>query len=97
MKNRSPFARLAHNYAERGFSPLPIGPDSKVPGFRTGHMNKWQRYCDKPADYRQIESWNRYEPEAGIGIACGYNDLVAVDVDNLSGSSRSVRRHPSAH
>ena len=83
MDYDSPFARLAHRYAERGFSPVPIGPHSKVPGFRTRHMNKWQLYCETAADHRQIDSWIRREPEAGIGLACGYNDLVAVDVDNV--------------
>jgi hypothetical protein len=45
-------------------------------------MHGWQKYCEKAAEARQIESWNRYEPDAGIGLACGYNDLVGVDVDD---------------
>jgi hypothetical protein len=88
----TPFARLALSYAERGFSPLPIGPNSKVPGFRTGHLHKWEQFCDVAADARQIASWGRCEPEAGIGLACGFNDLVAVDVDNVKacGAVREV-------
>lgn len=78
-----PFARIALAYAERGFSPIPIGPHSKVPGFRTGHLHKWERFCDAAADAHQIESWARYEPNAGIGLACGFNDFIAVDVDNV--------------
>jgi bifunctional DNA primase/polymerase-like protein len=81
--SNSPFSRLAHRYAEHGFSPLPIRPGSKVPCFRSGHMKKWQQYCEKAADHRQIESWIRYEPESGLGLACGFNDLIGVDVDGV--------------
>jgi hypothetical protein len=45
-------------------------------------MTKWQRFCESPMSAAEIERIIREDPECGIGLACGFNGLVAVDIDN---------------
>ena len=102
---KGPFARLAFNYLERGFSPLPIaapyepmGIKGKEPGYFSRavghplHMSKWQRFCEKPMTPDEIERIIRQDPMCGIGLACGFNDVVGMDVDNTKayGAIREV-------
>jgi hypothetical protein len=95
MDSNSPFARLAHSYAERGFSPLPIAEPyeplrikGKEPGYYSpsiGHpirMSKWERLCMKPLSAHEIDRIIRDDPECGLGLAMGLNDVAGVDVDD---------------
>ncbi|MGY4428951.1 hypothetical protein ACVWWO_001428 [Bradyrhizobium sp. F1.13.1] len=96
----SPFALTAPALIECGYSPLPIAPwgerdwspKGKEPGRlevgRDGEpewyrLKNWQVFCERQAHPKIIEHWSRW-PEAGIGLACGFGGLVAVDVDDDS-------------
>jgi hypothetical protein len=67
----SSFEKLVDN----GFSPIPILSGTKRPP-----MNDWSRYCDSPGTAADIDKWVKW-PAGGMGVACGYNGLVAVDFD----------------
>jgi Bifunctional DNA primase/polymerase, N-terminal len=87
MAMSGPFASKAQDYAERGFSPLPILRGRKVPGYGgPGHpgipMQEWSIHCETPLSPAEIERIARMDPNCGIGLACGYRDLVGVDVDD---------------
>jgi hypothetical protein len=89
-----PFASKAQDYASRGFSPLPIlrkELDPRGKGKRPGYsgfsdfavpMSKWQGYCEAVMTPTEIGRISRMDPDAGLGLACGFNGLVAVDVDD---------------
>ncbi|ABD08007.1 hypothetical protein RPB_3311 [Rhodopseudomonas palustris HaA2] len=90
---RDVFDRLIAN----GCSPLPIGPRSADPRGPQGksparirsnargepiwfHFKKWETFCDRQP-HRFAFTAELRDPECGIGIACGFNNLVAVDID----------------
>ncbi|MGO9544172.1 MAG: bifunctional DNA primase/polymerase [Rhodomicrobium sp.] len=90
----SPIGQAA-SYALRGFSPIPICRPyeplkikGKEPGYfapNVGHMLRltgWERFCVKPASAEEMARWLRDDPEAGLGLACGYGGLVGLDVDD---------------
>ena len=91
MKNlRSRYAETAARYIEGGYSPIPIMPGSKRPGLQyrgeDRGLGRWQRFCDTPADARQIEAWSDEHTVAGVGIALGgANNVVAIDIDVAPG------------
>jgi hypothetical protein len=45
-------------------------------------MSKWEQYCERAPHDWELARWIRYQPDAGIGLPCGFNGLVAIDVDN---------------
>jgi len=45
-------------------------------------MTGWPRLCESPMSANEIERIIRDDPDCGIGLALGCNDLVAVDVDS---------------
>jgi hypothetical protein len=67
------FSENAPAILENGCSPLPITPGHKYP---VG-MNGWSRLCAEPLTLQQIDIYRDY----GIGVACGYNALIAIDID----------------
>ncbi|MTW16620.1 hypothetical protein GJ689_10425 [Rhodoplanes serenus] len=81
----SPFARFAPRLIAHGYNPLTIEPGKKSPG---GYdradgwrpMWKWSEWCNKPIPENILRGWSAW-PDAGIGVACGFNGLVAVDID----------------
>ena len=90
----SPIAQAA-NYAARGFSPIPICRPfeplkikGKEPGYfapNVGHMLRltgWERFCVKPASVGEMARWVRDDPQAGLGLACGYGGLIGMDIDD---------------
>lgn len=77
-----PIKDWAFSYRVRGFSPIPIVRGSKVPGYNGAPMKNWTRFCENAASTAEITTWAYMDPQAGIGLACGYNGLVAIDVDN---------------
>ncbi|WP_425991081.1 bifunctional DNA primase/polymerase [Afipia sp. DC4300-2b1] len=96
----SPFARSALDLRQRGYSPLPIGvagecewnPSGKEPGrldlSRNGEpewyrFKGWNAFCKRQAHPATIAYWSTWA-DAGVGIACGYGGLVAVDIDDDS-------------
>jgi hypothetical protein len=76
------FAALAFRYRNRGFSPIPIMPGTKRPGYARKGMDEWQRYCKEALDPQAIAGILLMDPYAGIGLAMGFNDVIGIDVDD---------------
>ncbi|MCL8489212.1 bifunctional DNA primase/polymerase [Bradyrhizobium denitrificans] len=93
----SAFATAAPALIVGGYSPLPIAPagdnawspKGKEPGLelRSGgnaewiRMRSWQIFCARQPHAKTIAVWSKY-PDAGVGVACGFGGLVAVDIDD---------------
>ena len=77
----SPFRDLAEAYIQAGFSPIPIKAGTKKPGCRGWDGGGWARYCKNHATGDFLAKWFR-DPCAGIGLCCGYNGLIGLDVDD---------------
>ncbi len=75
------FVRWAASYAARGFSPLPILAATKRPGAVGHDLRHWAQYCVDAADETQLAAWAQ-DKTAGLGLACGFNGLIAIDVDD---------------
>ncbi len=75
---------LAPSYIVRGFSPLPLCAKG-IPGYCGVPMSQWTRYCLQPATTMEFTRWASMDPGAGIALACGFNGLVAIDVDHVDG------------
>lgn len=80
----SPFAEYAHYLLARGYSPLPIKPGTKRPV-----LNGWAAHCKTPLTDVDIERIAR-QGNYGIALACGYNNLVAIDVDTSDADVEEV-------
>ncbi|WP_300440334.1 bifunctional DNA primase/polymerase [uncultured Mameliella sp.] len=82
MLANSPYAARAGNLREAGYSPMPVGPGTKVPGkYGAGEwrpLSGWQKYCDGPAPEFVHDTWERW-PDAGICIAHG--GVIGLDLD----------------
>lgn len=78
----SPFALTAPALIERGYSPLPILPPDapKAGAGKAPALSSWQRYCNEAPTSFFVAGYSR-APALGIGIATGFRDLVAVDID----------------
>ena len=75
------FARLVAT----GYSPVPIIPGEKRPGYRESSgkvrgARDWTKYCERAATNIEARIWA--ERSAGVGIACGYNCVIALDIDS---------------
>ncbi len=71
-----PFSKHANTLLLNGYSPLTILPGTKRPTEK-----EWSERCETPLDVQGIERLCREFPKAGVGVACGYGGLVAIDVD----------------
>ncbi len=97
----SPIAKAA-SYAMRGFSPIPILKGKKVPGYASwGNaipMTGWDRFCKKQPTLAEMASWLADDPEAGLGLACGYGGVFPLDVDDSRafGACKEVLGHLKA-
>jgi KaiC/GvpD/RAD55 family RecA-like ATPase len=74
-REKSPYARVGAKLVEQGFSAIPILAGTKRPP-----MNDWSRFCDRPPTELESNVWSNM-PNAGVGIACGFNGIVALDFD----------------
>lgn len=97
--SKSALALSAPALAARGYSPLPIAPAGdddwaprgKEPGaldVRGGEpvwrrLKKWDVFCERQAHPKIIAHWAAWS-DAGVGLACGFGGLVAVDIDDDS-------------
>jgi hypothetical protein len=110
MNDYSPI-RQAGSYALRGFSPIPIcrpcsitGTKGKEPGYfspKNGcqiRLTGWDRFCLAPANAGEQARWIEADPQAGLGLACGYDGLFPLDVDDSRavGAVREVVGHLKA-
>jgi KaiC/GvpD/RAD55 family RecA-like ATPase len=72
----------ALQYAQRGWSVIPLHPRGKKPMLST-----WRDYQQKPADEALIRSWWTACPEANIALLTGrVSGLVVVDFDGYDGN-----------
>lgn len=71
-----PFRDTAFRLIEAGHSPVPIVPGTKRPA-----LAGWQRLCNAPLSPDEIERIARSPIAYGVGVALGFNGLVAIDVD----------------
>jgi hypothetical protein len=77
-ENTSAFARVGAKLVDQGFSPIPILSGTKRPPF-----NDWSRYCDRSATEIELGVWTKHD--YGIGVACGFGGLCAIDIDTDDG------------
>ena len=85
-QNDSPYARVGANLIDQGYAAIPCRPGFKVPGVYgpfKGWANQmdWTQFCDRLPTDAEIEKWSKW-PDAGVCIALGFNDVVAVDIDS---------------
>lgn len=73
---KGPFAENAARLVAAGHSPLPILPGTKRPA-----LAGWQRLCDLPLSLDEIERFARSPIPYGVGLALGFNGLIAIDID----------------
>lgn len=72
------FAQVAPALVAGCYSPLPILPDTKRPA-----LSGWEKYCNEAPAVTFVAGYSR-APAMGIGIACGFGGLIAVDLDDDS-------------
>ncbi|MCK1273806.1 bifunctional DNA primase/polymerase [Bradyrhizobium sp. 61] len=79
----SPFTQAGPGLYENGYSPIPIMPNSKLPGTYADESwkaaNGWNDYCTTRPRQLQINYWSKW-PNAGVGVACGLG-LICIDID----------------
>jgi hypothetical protein len=80
------YGTIGLKLVDSGYSAIPIEPGTKRPGrFSRGQWSgehDWQRFCDRLPTEIETNLWSRNYSGAGIGIALGYNQVVAVDIDS---------------
>lgn len=70
--------RAALKYLKKGFSIIPVHPETKVPLLQT-----WQPYRTRRAKRHELTSWWATWPEAVPAVICGaISNLVVIDVDH---------------
>jgi len=73
--------QAALDYADRGWSVLPLLPNKKDP-----HFDLCQRaYLSATTDQELINFWFNYDEKINIGIACYQSGLVVFDIDYRNG------------
>ena len=79
----SPYALLGPRLVEMGYSAVPITPGTKQPGTLRGAVMGWRTRFNKklPSEF-EVTSWAN-EPDAGVGLVCGFNGVVAIDIDTV--------------
>ncbi len=78
MQNKHPrFSDLALDYIAKGYSVIPIKPNSKAPYI------KWSEYQKRLPTPEEINKWAAQYPDAGIAVICGkVSDIIAIDIDD---------------
>ena len=77
LKKSGVFSDNAPILLANGFSPVPIAPGTKYPG----GIEKWSALCEEPLTLQDIQGSALVYSAYGIGVACGYNNLIAIDID----------------
>jgi hypothetical protein len=72
------FAQVAPALVAGCYSPLPILPGTKRPA-----LSGWEKYCNEAPAVTFVAGYSR-APAMGVGIACGFGGLIAVDLDDDS-------------
>jgi hypothetical protein len=68
------FFKFGIKTRDNGYSPLPIKGGTKQPA-----LLAWSDRCVKPMSDAELRLSNR--PGVGLGVACGYNNLIILDID----------------
>lgn len=71
-----PFREAALPLLAAGYSPIPIVPGTKRPA-----LAGWQRLCEAPLSPREIRRFAQSPIAYGVGVALGFDGLVAIDID----------------
>ncbi len=75
MKNENQNLIAALQYADLGWSVIPIGKDKKA-------LIKWEVYQRTRATKKEIEAWFTRYPDANVGIVTGaISGIVVIDID----------------
>ena len=81
----SPYAQVGPKLVDQGFSAIPCRPGFKIPGVYRGgewfNETDWTRFCERLPTHIETDIWSKW-PDAGVCIALGFNDVVAVDIDS---------------
>lgn len=73
----SPYASIASDYRERGYSVIPLAPGTKSPT-----ITAWSRYCAVQPEHQDHLAWMGWK-DANIGLCLGSaSNLVAIDLDD---------------
>ena len=83
----NPFRETASLLIAAGYSPVPILPNTKRPA-----LAGWQRLCDAPLSPDEIERFARSPIAYGVGVALGFNGLIAIDIDTDDAAIMAVVR-----
>ena len=80
------YSQIGPKLVDCGYSAIPIEPGTKRPGrFSRGQWSgehDWQRFCERLPTEIETDIWSRHYHYAGVGVALGYNQVVAVDIDS---------------
>ncbi len=89
----APYALHGERIVDAGYSAIPCRPGSKRPGSYSGGQwwgkMDWSQYCDRAPTEYELRTWTGW-PDAGICVALGYNDVIAIDVDTENDAMRSA-------
>lgn len=89
----APYALHGERIADLGYSVIPCRPGSKRPGdYKAGNWYgrfDWSQYCDRAPTEYELRTWTRW-PDAGLCVALGFNDVIAVDVDTDDDAMRAA-------
>jgi hypothetical protein len=70
----------ALEYLDRGFSVIPICPESKIPPIQ------WKKYQNCKPTAEELRNWWREWPDAGVAVVLGpVSGLFVIDVDGTEG------------
>lgn len=88
--------KVWRKYYTLGYSPLGTHPcDVTINGKKRDKspvMYRWQEFCDRQPDPREIRATLDIQPRAQIGVAGGYQRFVALDVDTEDERIKAVIR-----
>jgi hypothetical protein len=73
---QKPFREIVLPLIAAGYSPIPIVPGTKRPA-----LAGWQRLCNAPLLPDDIERFAHSPIAYGVGVALGFNGLIAIDID----------------
>ena len=91
-RDEGSFLKVANDYLRLGFSVIPIHPKGKKP------LVAWEKYQQKPATAKVVESWGQKWPKANIGIVTGrVSGILVVDIDSTEGKGNYLARFGEIH
>lgn len=73
----------AIEYLKKGWSVIPIKPESKLPA-----INSWKEYQEQLPTVEELKAWWTKNPKANIALVCGkISGIIVVDIDPKSGGT----------